>query len=92
MYLQGQLQLVFDALYQMGIIQTVLKADWQPQLRDNSDYAKRLAVAAEIANSFQNDPEKLVSELEKLDAQTLKVLAMEVAREFADYHACPWTH
>ena len=87
MHLQGNLQIVFDALYQIGVIDPVLKMDWKTARVDQHLYAVDIAQAVHVANVCGNDIELLVEELEKFDEKTLSYLAMEVAREFADYHA-----
>lgn len=87
MHLQGNLQVVFDALYEMGIIDPVLRMDWKDANRERHLHARDLDRAVQIANRFAGSRHLLVAELEKFDEQTLSYLAMEVAREFADYHA-----
>ena len=53
MYLQGNLQTVFDALYEMGVIEPILQVDWQDALKEmNQDPAPLFAVV-KVANNFQ---------------------------------------
>ena len=92
MRLQGNLQVVFDALYHMGIIDPVLEMDWQNEMHDAEEYKGRVSEALSIANQFQEDFEILLDELGKLDERTLSFLAMEVAREYADFHARKYIH
>lgn len=87
MYLQGNLQAVFDALYHMGVIDPVLEMDWNKALDEMSDYADDFFQVMAIANTCQDDMEALMGSLKKFDQQTLSYLAMEVAREYADYHS-----
>ncbi len=87
MYLQGNLQAVFDALYHMGVIDPVLEMDWAQALEDIGEHSKAVDAALRVANAYQDDPEILKVELGKFDEKTLGYLAMEVAREFADFHA-----
>jgi hypothetical protein len=86
MYLQGNLQAVFDALYEMGVIEPVLKMDWQKALGEVNHDPKPLFEVVQIANTFQNDVGVLITKLENFDDKSLGYLAMEVAREYADFH------
>ncbi len=92
MYLQGNLQAVFDALYHMGIIDPVLEMDWGKALDQMPEYADDFFQVLSIANSYQDDMEMLMLSLKKFDQQTLSYLAMEVAREYADYHSRETLH
>jgi NTP pyrophosphatase (non-canonical NTP hydrolase) len=92
MYLQGNLQAIFDALYHMGIIDPVLEMDWNKALDQMEQYADDFFQVLSIANSFQDDMEMLMSNLKKFDQKTLSYLAMEVAREYADYHSRETLH
>lgn len=87
MYLQGNLQSVFDALYEMGLIEPVLDMDWTDAITDLRDNPEYLNEIIQVVNRYQSDLTQLKQELEKFDDRTLSYLAMEVAREFADYHA-----
>lgn len=87
MYLQGNLQAIFDALYHIGIIDPVLEMDWGKALEEMGDYADEFFQVLNVVNSYQDDMEQLMSNLKKFDRQTLSYLAMEVAREYADYHS-----
>jgi hypothetical protein len=92
MYLQGNLQAVFDALYHMGVIDPVLEMDWSKALDEMGDYADEFFEVLTIANSCQDDVQELMGNLKKYDQQTLSYLAMEVAREYADYHSRETLH
>ena len=87
MYLQGDLQTVFDALYELGVIEPVLQMDWQSALRDLNDDPHSLFEVVKIANTFQHDVGVLITKLENYDEKALGYLAMEVAREYADFHS-----
>lgn len=87
MYLQGDLQELFDALYTLGVIDPVLEMDWSKALNEIDSHWDKVSAIVEVANAFQGDPEKLKTELRKFDEKTLGYLAMEVAREFADFHS-----
>lgn len=86
MYLQGQLQTVFDALYHLGVIDPVLEMDWKSAIEEMHHSSVLIDEVMSIANKYQDDMEALISELTQFDDQALGFLAMEVAREFADYH------
>jgi hypothetical protein len=92
MYLQGNLQAIFDALYHMGIIDPVLEMDWGKALDQMDAYADTFFEVVSIANSCQDDMEELMVNLKKFDQKTLSYLAMEVAREYADYHSRETLH
>lgn len=92
MYLQGNLQAVFDALYHMGVIDPVLEMDWGKALDEMGDYADEFFEVLSIANTCQDDVQELMGNLKKYGQQTLSYLAMEVAREYADYHSRETLH
>lgn len=92
MYLQGNLQQIFDALYHMGIIDPVLEMDWGNALDQMDDYADEFFQILDVVNANQEDMQTLMSNLKKFDQQTLSYLAMEVAREYADYHSRETLH
>jgi len=87
MYLQGNLQAVFDALYHMGVIDPVLEMDWGKALDEMTEYEDEFFQVLSVANSYQDDVQTLMVNLKKFDQQTLSYLAMEVAREYAEYHS-----
>lgn len=87
MYLQGDLQIVFDALYEMGVIEPVLKMDWQSALNEINHDPTALVQVMRIANNYQYNSADLAEKLENFDEKILGYLAMEVAREFADFHS-----
>lgn len=87
MYLQGQLQNVFDALYQLGVIDPVLKMDWKAAMDDLPQHLEDVREAMRVANEYHQDIPNLVQQLKDFDSRILEYLAMEVAREFADFHA-----
>lgn len=87
MYLQGNLQAVFDALYHMGVIDPVLEMDWGKALDQMNEYENEFFQVLSVANSYQDDVQTLMVNLKKFDQQTLSYLAMEVAREYAEYHS-----
>jgi hypothetical protein len=92
MYLQGSLQAVFDALYHIGVIDPVLEMDWNKALDEMPSFAGEFFKVLDIANNCQEDMQELMLNLKKFDQKTLSYLAMEVAREYADYHSRETLH
>jgi hypothetical protein len=87
MYLQGNLQAVFDALYHMGVIDPVLKKDWKKELEHMENNPNTFFEILAVANAHQDDVNGLMTHLGQFDEKSLTYLAMEVAREYADYHS-----
>lgn len=87
MYLQGDLQAVFDALYHMGVIDPVLEMDWGKALDEMHEHEDEFFRVLAVANAHQEDVSELMTCLKEFDETTLSYLAMEVAREYADYHS-----
>lgn len=92
MYLQGNLQTLFDALYHMGVIDPVLEMDWNKAMDEMSEHADDFFEIINVVNKFQGDVDDLMVHLKKFDQQILSYLAMEVAREYADYHSRQTLH
>jgi hypothetical protein len=94
--LQGDLQVVFDVLYEMGVIEPVLKMDWQAHLRgmESQVSATRLQLDDVIqqVNRCAGDASKIREKLASLAPTTLEVLAIEVAREYANFHSRDVVH
>ncbi|MFK8138621.1 MAG: cytochrome [Bdellovibrionales bacterium] len=86
-FIQGNLQSVFDALYYLGVIDPVLEMDWEEAMHQMPSYSDEVHSAIQVVNDFKGSGEELAEELKSFDDKTLGFLAMEVAREFADYHA-----
>lgn len=84
--LQGELQVVFDVLYDLGVIQPVLQLDWQPYLKEMEEGSVRLATAVRTVNRWNHDPVRMRVELARLDEHALQSLAIVVAKELADFH------
>lgn len=86
MYLQGDLQTIFDALYEMGIIEPLLEKDWKEPMQQMLQNSDGLFAIMDVVNSFQGDVKELIHRLRNFEDKTIQYLAMEVAREFADFH------
>lgn len=85
MFLQGNLQAVFDALYSIGAIDPVLKMDWQEITKDMMGNPQILHNAFMEINECAGDKEMLVKRLETMDIRSVHYIAMEVAREFCEF-------
>lgn len=83
--IQGHLQTLFDILYSLGIIEPVLKMDWQQELNDQN-YELMANEIVDLCNRLKDQPETLKVELSNMDDRKLNILAMEVAREYAGFH------
>ncbi|MDX9731680.1 MAG: cytochrome [Bdellovibrionales bacterium] len=91
-HIQGDLQIVFDALYELGVIDPVLKADWSRHLEEIEKNSFSIRRAVDIVNRCGSDRQKLFTELGRLDPKTLELLAVEVAREYAGFHSRAVVH
>lgn len=92
MYIQGDLQAVFDALYALGVIDPILEKDWQKTIEETPNYEVETVRAVSRLNECLTAPRNLMESLKKLDTKTLEFIAMEVAKEFADYYSRKVTH
>ncbi len=87
MFIQGNLQALFDALYEIGAIDPVLKMDWS-QITDEMSHKQNKKVvnnAFRVINACEGDRELMIQKLKFMDEKSLSFLAMEVAREFAEF-------
>lgn len=85
MFIQGDLQAVFDALYSVGAIDPVLNADWT---KINSEMQQHPALIRRLCNdvnSCQGNRDLLVKTLMGMDPKSLEFIALEVAREFSEF-------
>jgi hypothetical protein len=85
MFIQGDLQALFDALYEVGAIDPVLKMDWSKVSDEMVRNQNIVTDAFKSINACSGDRELLVQKLKFLDGKSLSYLAMEVAREFAEF-------
>lgn len=92
MYLQGDLQLVFDALYTLGVIEPVLKSDWKKSYDEFHNHVDDVAKAFDKINQCGANKTRIVESLKAFDPRTLEYIAMEVAREFSDFYSRKTTH
>ena len=87
MFIQGNLQALFDALYEIGAIDPVLKMDWSVINEEMSHNQNKKIVkqAFRMINACEGDRELMIQKLKFMDEKSLNCLAMEVAREFAEF-------
>lgn len=85
MFLQGDLQAVFDALYSMGAIDPVLKMDWAEISKEMERKPSLVKKVMQAVNSCGGDRDVLLSNFQKLDEKSIHYIAMEVAREFCEF-------
>lgn len=85
MFIQGDLQAVFDALYEIGAIDPVLKQDWHLITDEMAKNQNDLLNIYRSVNACAGDRELLVQKLKFMDQRQVAFLAMEVAREFAEF-------
>ena len=84
-FLQGNLQALFDALYTVGAIDPVLKMDWSQVTAEMMKDYKVMQNAVNVINACDSDPKLLIEKMHALDVKSLNFIAVEVAREFAEF-------
>lgn len=92
MFLQGDLQRVFDALYHMGVIDPVLKMDWSEEFGKLDTQPWMLDPVIEKVNKCHGDYSELIDELQDFDQSILNYLAMLVAKELMYFHTNTIVH
>jgi hypothetical protein len=85
MFIQGDLQAVFDALYEVGAIDPVLKADWSKVTTEMANNPHFLTEVFRTVNSCAGNRELLAQKMRFMDEKSIYYIAMEVAREFAEF-------
>ncbi len=85
MFIQGNLQAVFDALYTIGAIDPVLHLDWEAINDEMSKNPKHVNHVCESVNACRGDQSLLINALKNLDEKSLHFVALEVAREFSEF-------
>ncbi len=92
MRLSGNLQVYYDALEELGIIDPLLKTDWTElntlKVTRFSDFEKLIRKI----NQLNSGKDKIKRELISYDSQMIQFFAMEVAKEYAEYHKEKQTH
>ncbi len=85
MFIQGDLQAVFDALYTIGAIDPVLSMDWEAINNEMSQNPKHVNRVCASVNACQGDKSLLIHTLKNLDEKSLHFVALEVAREYSEF-------
>ena len=85
MFIQGDLQAVFDALFTLGVIDPVLKMDWSRITNEATKNQSQVDAAMTAINSCGGDRDSLVKKINTLDQKVIHFIAVEVAREFAEF-------
>ena len=85
MFLQGDLQIVFDALYTVGAIDPVLKLDWNEVTKEMMANPQILSDAFQSVNGCRGNKDLLVQRFHSMDPRSVNYIAMEVAREFCEF-------
>ncbi|WII73483.1 cytochrome [Bdellovibrio sp. 22V] len=85
MFLQGDLQIVFDALYTVGAIDPVLKLDWNEVTKEMMANPQLLSDAFQNINACKGNKDLLIQKLHMMDQRSVNYIAMEVAREFCEF-------
>ncbi len=85
MFIQGNLQAVFDALYTVGAIDPVLKLDWSKLSEEMAKDREAMEDAIMSINSCAGNSQLIAKKLSYLEPRKVQFIAMEVAREFAEF-------
>lgn len=85
MFLQGDLQAVFDALYTIGAIDPVLKLDWEKVTSEMMQSPHMMSETFQKVNDCAGDRDRLVQMLHRMEEKFVNYVALEVAREFCEF-------
>ncbi len=85
MFIQGDLQNLFDALYKLGAIDPVLTMNWQEITDQMAAHPSQVKELFSAVNSCKGDQLQLLEQLKNLKPTQLHFIAMEVAREFVEF-------
>lgn len=85
MFLQGDLQAMFDALYVVGAIDPVLKMDWDKITKEMEREPHTVHQAFQDLNQCSGDRSQLIKKLSLMDSKVVNFVALEVAREFCEF-------
>lgn len=85
MFLQGDLQVVFDALYTIGAIDPVLKMDWKQVSEEMDQFPQRVYQACQQINECGGNHQMIIQKLSTMDSDSVHFVALEVAREFCEF-------
>ena len=85
MFIQGDLQAVFDALFHIGAIDPLLKMDWERLCKEMEKDPKTVNKVVSLINECNGDRERLVQKFNLMDDRLRNFAALEVARELCEY-------
>jgi len=85
MFIQGDLQAVFDALYTIGAIDPVLHSDWEKINNEMSANPQIVVKACRSINSCSGDRQRIIETLLSMDSKSIEFVALEVAREYSEF-------
>ena len=85
MFIQGNLQAVFDALYTIGAIDPVLHMDWEQLNSEMNENPQKVVHVCQSVNACRGDQELLIKTLKTMDQKSLYYVALEVAREYSEF-------
>ena len=85
MFIQGNLQVVFDALYSVGAIDPVLGMDWEVINSEMHKSPKLVNSLCERINACDGNKDQLIETFKTLEPKLLNFVALEVAREFCEF-------
>lgn len=85
MFIQGDLQAVFDALYTIGAIDPVLQADWEKINGEMSADPFKVHTICHSINACSGDRTKIIETLLTMDKKSVSFVALEVAREYSEF-------
>jgi len=85
MFIQGNLQVVFDALYTVGAIDPVLGMDWSQLIHEMDQNPQTVRRVCESVNACRGDVNQLIKIFNSLDKKLLNYVALEVARELSEF-------
>ena len=92
MFLQGDLQQVFDALFQLGVIDPALEMDWKEEFEEIERNPIELARVVNRVNENMGDTDQLMEVLKEFEMKELSHLAMLVAKELVGFHSNKTVH
>lgn len=84
-FIQGDLQAVFDALYTMGAIDPLLKADWKAIHSEMALSPVAFQRALKQINGCKGNRQEIIKAIAGLDRKVMQYIAVEVARELAEF-------
>lgn len=84
-FIQGDLQAVFDALYSLGAIDPLLKEDWKLITSEMEQSPGAFQRALKEINGCRGDRKEMIKKLAGFDRKVMQYIAVEVARELAEF-------